>query len=93
MRVSSIATVAMLAGAIAIGSAGFASAQSCGELWYARNSIYKEFGYCFKTQRAIATFGNAGCMYDSEYELPMPPAARAEIGRIVRLESEFRCRY
>ncbi|MCC0014746.1 MAG: YARHG domain-containing protein [Rhodobiaceae bacterium] len=30
---------------------------SCGELWYARNSIYANKGYCFKTQRAINAFG------------------------------------
>lgn len=32
---------------------------SCDELWYARNSIYADNGYCFKTQRAIRTFGRA----------------------------------
>ncbi|HRY02252.1 MAG TPA: YARHG domain-containing protein, partial [Beijerinckiaceae bacterium] len=26
-----------------------AYAQSCGELWYERNAIYKDAGYCFKT--------------------------------------------
>ncbi|WP_319531141.1 YARHG domain-containing protein [uncultured Cohaesibacter sp.] len=30
---------------------------SCGELWYARNAIYAQQGYCFKTQRARQTFG------------------------------------
>lgn len=33
---------------------------SCGDLWYARNAIYARNGYCFKTDRAIATFGR-GC--------------------------------
>jgi hypothetical protein len=37
---------------------------SCDELWFGRNSIFKEAGYCFKTPRAIASFGNAGCLYD-----------------------------
>src|SRR5215831_1675923 len=32
--------------------------QSCSELWHQRNSIYRAAGYCFSTQRAIATFGN-----------------------------------
>jgi len=48
-----------------------AQAQSCGELWYRRNSIYRGAGYCFKTARAIRAFGNAGCSYDSEYSLPL----------------------
>jgi hypothetical protein len=37
---------------------------SCDQLWFGRNSIFKEGGYCFKTPRAIAAFGNAGCLYD-----------------------------
>jgi hypothetical protein len=43
---------------------GAASAQaqslrwmSCGELWYARNEIYADAGYCFKTRRARRVFG------------------------------------
>ncbi|MEJ2228623.1 MAG: YARHG domain-containing protein [Alphaproteobacteria bacterium] len=30
---------------------------SCGELWYARNAIYADAGYCFKTRRARRVFG------------------------------------
>ena len=30
---------------------------NCDELWYARNSIYADNGYCFQTARAIRTFG------------------------------------
>jgi hypothetical protein len=37
-----------------------AQAQSCGQLWYQRNAIYAEAGYCFKTARARAEFG-ANC--------------------------------
>jgi hypothetical protein len=37
---------------------------SCDQLWFGRNSIFKTAGYCFKTPRAIAAFGNAGCQYD-----------------------------
>jgi hypothetical protein len=33
---------------------------SCEDLWYARNSIYAENGFCFKTDRARETFGR-GC--------------------------------
>lgn len=36
----------------------------CDQLWFGRNSVFKEAGYCFKTPRAIAAFGNAGCRYD-----------------------------
>ncbi|MDI4656747.1 YARHG domain-containing protein [Xanthobacter autotrophicus] len=30
---------------------------SCRALWYQRNSVYAERGYCFKTADAVATFG------------------------------------
>ena len=30
---------------------------SCGELWYERNSIFADEGYCFRTRAAIRTFG------------------------------------
>ncbi len=30
---------------------------SCYELWYARNKIFADEGYCFTTRRAIRTFG------------------------------------
>lgn len=33
---------------------------SCSQLWYARNRIYADAGYCFKTARARSQFG-AGC--------------------------------
>jgi hypothetical protein len=29
----------------------------CGELWYERNAIFAEKGYCFQTRRAIRVFG------------------------------------
>ncbi|MDB5533310.1 MAG: hypothetical protein JWO28_1625 [Hyphomicrobiales bacterium] len=34
-----------------------AQGQSCGQLWYQRNAIYAQAGYCFQTARARATFG------------------------------------
>jgi hypothetical protein len=33
---------------------------SCEALWFARNQIYADYGYCFKTRRAIREFGH-GC--------------------------------
>ncbi len=77
--------------ALVLGSS-YAAAQSCEDLWYQRNSIYKAAGYCFKTSRAIATFGNAGCLYDVEAALPLSPRARARIDSIVRQERYLGCR-
>ena len=38
---------------------------SCDSLWYFRNQIFSEAGYCFKTDRAIEAFGNDGCVSSS----------------------------
>ena len=36
------------------------AAMTCDQLWYARNSLYAQTGYCFKTARARSVFG-PGC--------------------------------
>lgn len=36
------------------------AAMSCDALWYQRNSIYAQNGYCFQTARARSVFG-PGC--------------------------------
>jgi hypothetical protein len=33
------------------------ASMSCDELWHERNAVYARNGYCFKTQKAISTFG------------------------------------
>jgi hypothetical protein len=91
MRRSPTAMLLCLTGAITVASSGIAAAQSCDQLWYERNSIYKQEGYCFKTQRAIAAFGNAGCVYDVEAQVPLSPGERARIAAIVQMEQAYRC--
>ena len=92
MRISTVAMTTMIVGAIGMASASAARAQSCDDLWYERNSIYKDAGYCFKTRSAIATFGNAGCQYDSEDQVPLMRGQRARIANIVRMERQLGCR-
>jgi hypothetical protein len=76
-----------------LGAATAAQAQGiCEDLWVARNSIYKEAGYCFKTARAINYFGNYGCRYDVEAALPLSPDQRARISRILSQERNNGCR-
>lgn len=85
-----------LIGALAMAATGVgfmsaASAQSCQELWVERNSYYKEAGYCFKTSRAISYFGNGGCIYDIEAQVPLPREIRARIAEITRIERRMGC--
>jgi phosphopantetheinyl transferase len=64
----------------------------CFRLWVARNSIFKANGYCFKTARAIAYFGNAGCQYDYEADVPMSPYDRQRVAQIQAEERALGCR-
>ncbi|WP_371741433.1 YARHG domain-containing protein [Bradyrhizobium sediminis] len=91
-----IGTQRCMIAALVIAASGFgtisaASAQSCQELWVERNSYYKEAGYCFKTSRAISYFGNGGCIYDIEAQVPLPREIRARIAEITRIERRMGC--
>ena len=68
-----------------------ARADVCFDLWVQRNSIYKAYGYCFKTPRAIAYFGNAGCIYDNEGAIPMSRADRNTVLAIKKRERALGC--
>jgi YARHG domain len=85
-----VLTAAALATLMLAPMAGSAAAQyggsSCGELWYARNEIYKAGGYCFRTQRGIRAFGNAGCQYDDVEDVPLSANQRREVAEIQRME-------
>jgi hypothetical protein len=50
-----LATAATLAAVVV--HAGPARADVCDRLWYERNEIYADAGFCFKTPRARAVFG------------------------------------
>lgn len=82
---------ALVVATVGIGAVSVASAQSCQDLWVERNSYYKDAGYCFKTRRAIAYFGNRGCMYDIEASVPLPRGIRARIAEIAWLERRNGC--
>jgi hypothetical protein len=60
---------------------------SCGQLWYERNSIFAEYGYCFKTPQAINTFGR-GCF--PPYGR-MPPRAQRTVNEIMHWERRKGC--
>jgi hypothetical protein len=69
-----------------------AIAQTCVDLWIARNAIYKARGYCFKTQLATNYFGKGGCKYEDEDQLPLTPAETNRIHEITAQESKMSCR-
>jgi hypothetical protein len=86
--------MAAVIGLAAVGLAAtisLATAQTCKSLWYQRNAIYKNAGYCFKTARGVREFGNAGCAY-GEANAPLSPGQRARIASIARSEQALGCR-
>ena len=85
-------TIAALALPLLLASYGVARADECSELWFSRNQVYKSAGYCFKTGRAIAAFGNAGCQYDDMRDVPLSEKDRVAVGRYVREEAALGCR-
>ena len=68
-----------------------AKAGVCQDLWVQRNSIYKAYGYCFKTAKAINYFGNAGCVYDNEASIPMSRADKQAVLAIKKRERALGC--
>jgi hypothetical protein len=68
------------------------AASPCDELWGERNAVYAEAGYCFRTQRAIAAFGNVNCRFSDIRDVPLSARDRAKVGEIVREETRNGCR-
>ncbi len=83
-----LATAAILAGAFF--APGIAQA-SCASLWRERNQIYKDAGYCFKTSRAIRSFGNSGCAYDDINDVPLSAHQRSAVRDIAAQERRMGC--
>lgn len=82
-----LVVIAIILGA----SPAAAQTQDCQSLWVRRNTIFKEAGLCFKTARAIDTFGNSGCRYDSADDVPLSNNDRNAIVEISRLEAVKGC--
>ena len=61
-----------------------ALADSCYDLWYERNAIYDDNGYCFRTSLGKRTFDNGDCYTDD------PDFTRAEQRRIDQIRREER---
>lgn len=62
ISIGRITTIAGLS-AVAVRGDGGDDTRGClrrlsgGQLWYERNAIFARYGYCFKTEQALRTFG------------------------------------
>lgn len=64
---------------------------SCDGLWLQRNSIYRSAGFCFKTPKAVAAFGNTGCKFDEIRNVPLSDRDRQGIDEISKFEARLHC--
>ena len=67
------------------------SGPNCDFLYTMRNQIYAEHHYCFKTARAIATFGNQDCVSGNPNALSLNSAERANAATILKAERALGC--
>lgn len=65
---------------------------SCQILWDVRNTIYKQNGYCFTTNRSIEAFGNDGCRFKTVAEAPLNAMEKANVVALQRAEKRKGCR-
>jgi hypothetical protein len=63
----------------------------CDQLWTVRNGIFAAHSYCFQTQRGIDEFGNSGCRYSDQSEVPLNDYERANIKIIQSIEKRRGC--
>lgn len=85
MRFSTLSILAVVG---VVTSVQPAFADACYDLWYERNSIYNDNGYCFNTRDGQDTFDNSDCYTDN------PSLSRREqrrVQQIKRQENDYGC--
>ncbi|KJS13498.1 MAG: hypothetical protein VR78_11300 [Hoeflea sp. BRH_c9] len=83
-RASMIFAAGLITGLIALAPA--ASAASCWDLWYERNAIYDDNGFCFSTDLGKRTFDNSDCWTRN------PRLSQWESRRVAEIKAEERRR-
>lgn len=83
-RARMIFAATLIAGTAAM--AAPASAASCWDLWYERNAIYDQNGFCFSTDLGKRTFNNADCWTKD------PVLSQREQRRVAQIKAEERRR-
>ena len=63
----------------------------CDQLYTVRNGIFASRGYCFKTGRGQDEFGNEGCTYTDQDQVPLNDYERANVRLIQSIEKRRGC--
>lgn len=64
---------------------------SCQNLWYVRNRVYDDHGYCFRTPDAIREFDNSDCYVRNAAKLDINRREAQNISRIRQAEQRKGC--
>ena len=64
---------------------------NCENLWFLRNSIFDDNGYCFKTEQGISAFGNDACRYHDTNSVPLNNYERYNVEAIRAMEVARSC--
>ena len=64
---------------------------NCGELWFLRNAILDDHNYCFKTEKGISAFSNAGCAFNDIADLELNGFEEYNLKAISRMEGIKSC--
>ena len=67
------------------------SGPDCEFLWTMRNQIFKDHGYCFKTEDAISAFGNEGCYAHTMSAAGLSPIESKNVATILKAEKALGC--
>jgi hypothetical protein len=64
---------------------------SCSDLWLVRNTVFKDAGYCFQTERAQQQFGNAGCRHANVSDVTLSDRQKVVVEAIRTREAALSC--
>jgi hypothetical protein len=63
----------------------------CEDLYILRNAIYKDAGYCFRSERARRSFTNEGCVFEDVAAVPLNAYQKHNVGVIRLAEARRGC--
>ena len=81
MRKKALAIVLAL---VALAITPAVAVADCNDLWYERNQIFDDYGFCFKTKRGRDTFDNSDCNTSN------PKLSAADRRKVKRIEAKER---
>ena len=72
-----------------LAAAAPARADACFDLWYARNAIYNDYGFCFKTPDGKKYFDNSDCTANVVH---LSHSDQKRVNAIIAQEKALGCR-